>query len=284
MSLRAEGITFGYPGGRVLYQGLSLEVEPGERVALRAPSGAGKTTLCRLLAGYLEPSGGRVVVDGEPLAPLARRRGAAARAPQPVQLLAQHPEQAFDPRMRLGKSLREGVAGLPGQERAAALAQLDAYAAGSAGAVGSPASGGAAGSAGAAPAAASNCASRWAEPPARSGAGASDATRSATSGEAPAALSVSDLLAQFGIRPAWFARFPHELSGGELMRLAMVRALLARPRYLIADESTAMLDALTQAQLWRALIAQADARGLGMVVVSHSPALVSRIATRVVDL
>lgn len=269
MSLRAEGITFGYPGGRVLYQGLSLEVEPGERVALRAPSGAGKTTLCRLLAGYLEPSGGRVVVDGEPLAPLARRRGAAARAPQPVQLLAQHPEQAFDPRMRLGKSLREGVAGLPGQERAAALAQLDAYAAGSAGA---------------APAAASNCASCRAEPPFRSGAGAPDAARSAAGGEAPAALSVSDLLAQFGIRPAWFARFPHELSGGELMRLAMARALLARPRYLIADESTAMLDALTQAQLWRALIAQADARGLGMVVVSHSPALVSRIATRVVDL
>ena len=45
-----------------------------------------------------------------------------------------------------------------------------------------------------------------------------------------------------------------------------------------------MFDAVTQARLWQALLAEADARDLGMVFVSHSPALSARIATRVVDL
>lgn len=253
MSLQARDITFAYDGAQPLYQGLSLDVEPGERVALAAPSGAGKTTLCRILAGYVEPQAGRVLVDGAPLVPLARRRGAVARTSQPVQLLAQHPEQAFDPRLRVGKSLREGVAGLPGAVRAEAEAALAAYAGAGAGRPGD--SDGACGPAGpAGPAAAA------------------------------AARPCTALLERFGVRSAWLTRFPHELSGGELMRCAMVRALLARPRYLIADESTAMLDALTQAQLWRALIAEADARGLGLVLVSHAPALVSRVATRVVEL
>ena len=47
--LEARDITFGYPGAKPLYSGFSLQVEPGERVALQAPSGFGKTTLCRVL-------------------------------------------------------------------------------------------------------------------------------------------------------------------------------------------------------------------------------------------
>ena len=45
-----------------------------------------------------------------------------------------------------------------------------------------------------------------------------------------------------------------------------------------------MLDAVTQAQLWEFLRSEAETRGLGLVFVSHNPALVERIATRVVDL
>ena len=75
-------------------------------------------------------------------------------------------------------------------------------------------------------------------------------------------------------------RYPDELSGGELMRLAMVRALACRPRYLIADESTAMLDAVTQAELWHVLMGLQERDGWGLALVSHSPALVTRVATR----
>ena len=75
-------------------------------------------------------------------------------------------------------------------------------------------------------------------------------------------------------------RRPHELSGGELMRLAMVRALACQPRYLVADESTAMLDAVTQAELWQVLMGLQERDGWGLALVSHSPALLSRVATR----
>ena len=68
------------------------------------------------------------------------------------------------------------------------------------------------------------------------------------------------------------------------MRLAMVRALATGPRYLIADEATAMLDAVTQAELWRVLLELQRRDGWGLVMVSHSPALLGRVATRRVEL
>ena len=61
-------------------------------------------------------------------------------------------------------------------------------------------------------------------------------------------------------------------------------ALAANPRYLVADEVSTMLDAVTQAQIWRFLVEETQARGIGLVFVSHSHALTERIATRVVDL
>ena len=96
--LEARDITFGYPGAKPLYSGFSLQVEPGERVALQAPSGFGKTTLCRVLAGFERPQAGEVLLDGRPLP----RRGVC-----PVQLIQQHPEQAVDPRLRMRKTLAE---------------------------------------------------------------------------------------------------------------------------------------------------------------------------------
>ena len=201
MTLSAKDLSFSYPGAGPVLAGVTLSVAPGERLALRGRSGRGKTTLCRLLAGHLAPTGGRVLVDGASLDP-------RARGPRPVQLLPQHPERAFDPHLRLRRSLAEA------------------------------------------------------------GEGALD----------------PDLLCRLGVDPAWLDRLPHELSGGELMRLAVVRAIACAPRYLIADESTAMLDAITQDELWRALMAWQAERGAGIVLVSHSPALVARVSTRVLDL
>ena len=209
--LEARDISFGYPGtGKLLYEGFSLCVEAGECLELRAPSGFGKTTLCRVLAGYERPSKGSVLVDGRPLP----KRGAC-----PVQLVLQHPELAVDPRMRMRDTLLEALA--------------------------------------------------------HAGSGAS-------------AGAFDDELARLkdglGIQEKWLSRFPHELSGGELQRFCVARALLAKPRYLIADEMTTMLDALTQAQLWAFLLEELEVRDMGLIFVSHSPALAERIATRTVDL
>lgn len=216
--LEAKDIRFAYPGCAPLYEGVSLSVAPGERVALSAPSGFGKTTLCQVLAGYLAPQAGTVTVDGEPLP----RRGRC-----PVQMIWQHPERACDPRLRMRDTLAEAGVTCAKVARGARAGDL----------------------------------SELVENPEH-----------------------ARLLESLGIRAAWLSRYPHELSGGELQRFCIARALAARPRYLIADEMTTMLDALTQAQIWRALLAEVDARGMGLVFVSHSPALTERIATRVVDM
>ena len=194
--LEARNLSFGY-GKKPLYEGFNLAIESNERVALSAPSGFGKTTLCRLLAGYEQPSAGSILVDGKPLP----KRGVC-----PVQMIWQHPETAVDPRMRMEQTLAEA--------------------------------GGA---------------------------------------------SV-DLLKALGIQDRWLSRYPHELSGGELQRFCIARAFAVQPRYLIADEVSTMLDAVTQAQIWRFLVSETQARGIGLIFVSHSLALTERVATRVVNL
>lgn len=201
MSLVCHDVSFSYDHSVPVLDRVSLSVERGERVALVAPSGFGKTTLCRILAGYLTPASGSVEVDGSHLPQKGLR---------PVQLIWQQPELAFDPRLRMERSLAE-VHGYDEVYR-------------------------------------------------------------------------DELMEEFGIAWSWLSRFPSELSGGELMRFCIVRALLGRPSYLICDEMTAMLDAITQAFVWKRLLAVSDRTRTGLLVVSHSPALVERVSTRCIDL
>ena len=92
------------------------------------------------------------------------------------------------------------------------------------------------------------------------------------------------LLDDLGIRDEWLQRYPHELSGGELQRFCIARALATRPRYLICDEVSTMLDAVTQAHIWHVLLDYVARENAGMLLVSHTPALTARIATREVAL
>lgn len=86
------------------------------------------------------------------------------------------------------------------------------------------------------------------------------------------------------VDPAWLDRYPHEVSGGQLQRINLARALLADPEFLIADEITASLDAITQARLWRDLTARTSEGGIGLLVISHDDALLNRLCDRVLDL
>lgn len=196
-TLQACNLRFGYPGKAPLFLDFNVQVQKTERVALKAPSGFGKTTLCKLLAGHLEPEQGAVLLDNEALP----RKGRC-----PVQLIGQHPELAVDPRLRMGTTLKE------------------------------------------------------------------------------AGLLDDSLKEKLGIQSKWLKRYPHELSGGELQRFCIARALIAHPVFLIADEISTMLDAITQAQIWQFLIQETQARGIGMVFVSHSAALTKRVATRTIEL
>lgn len=92
-----------------------------------------------------------------------------------------------------------------------------------------------------------------------------------------------ELLDCLGIEQEWLKRWPNELSGGELQRFCVARALSPNTRILIADEMTTMLDAITQAQIWNAVLKIVKKRQMGMIVVSHEAKLIQRLCHRVVD-
>ena len=66
--IRAEALTYAYPGGVPALDGLDLAVEKGRRLAILGANGAGKTTLLLHLNGTLRPSQGRILIDGTPVA------------------------------------------------------------------------------------------------------------------------------------------------------------------------------------------------------------------------
>ena len=99
MQLRAENISFRYNNKSPwILKNVDLTIETGERVALTGPSGYGKSTLSKILAGYLEPTEGQVLLDGKPL---------PTRGYSQVQLIYQHPEQAVNPRWKMERTLKE---------------------------------------------------------------------------------------------------------------------------------------------------------------------------------
>ncbi|HWR44874.1 ABC transporter ATP-binding protein [Sporomusa sp.] len=92
------------------------------------------------------------------------------------------------------------------------------------------------------------------------------------------------IIDELGIERDWFNRFPGELSGGEVQRFCIARALGKRTQFLIADEISTMLDLITQSQIWNFLLKEVEKRNIGLIAVTHSKALMDHIATRQVIL
>ena len=99
MRLEAKNVSYRYSERFPwILRDVSVMVEEGERVGLVGPSGYGKSTLMRLMAGYLKPGSGEILLDGKPLP----KEGVC-----PVQLIYQHPEKAINPRWKMKKVLEE---------------------------------------------------------------------------------------------------------------------------------------------------------------------------------
>lgn len=86
-----------------------------------------------------------------------------------------------------------------------------------------------------------------------------------------------DLIDSFGIQKSWLKRWPNELSGGELQRFAVLRALSPNTNFLIADEMTTMLDAVTQVQILDLVVDISKKRDIGILLVSHDKELIKKI-------
>lgn len=194
--LEADGIAKAHGRGAPLFEDLSIEVRAADRIAIRGPSGVGKTTLCNVLLGLLQPDRGVV-------------RRATGLARTAFQKLHQDPVAAFAPRAPLGRSLDDALR-LHGRDRS----ELDAH------------------------------------------------------------------LRALRLSPGLLARRPHEVSGGELQRLALARVLLARPALLFADEPTSRLDPIAQQEAMSMLVARVVQDGLALVLVTHDDDISQRVATR----
>lgn len=199
MKLEVKNLSYQYTEkDRMILKDFSFTMTNQERLGLAAPSGMGKTTLCKLIGGYLEPDRGEILLDGKPIS--------AYKGYCPVQMIWQQPELAVNPRLRMREVIAEGD---EVEER---------------------------------------------------------------------------VIKGLGIEPDWMNRFPAELSGGELQRFSIARALGKRTRFLLADEISTMLDLITQSQIWNFLLQEVQNREIGLIAVSHSQALLDKVCSRQIDL
>lgn len=198
MQLKIENISFRYNDKSPwILKDINMKIESGERVGIIAPSGYGKSTLAKIIAGYENPTCGKILIDGKEI----NKNGFC-----PVQMIHQHPELSVNPRWKMEKILNE-------------------------------------------------C---W--------------------------NPDDKMLEKLGIEKEWLKRWPAELSGGELQRFCIARVLSPDTKFLICDEITTMLDVISQAQIWKALIEIADEKDYGMLIITHNMHLAERICTRIIDL
>ncbi|SFM59910.1 peptide/nickel transport system ATP-binding protein [Pseudonocardia ammonioxydans] len=195
--LAVTGLSVSTPAGALLLSDVDLTVSRGGLLAVVGPSGAGKTTLGRAIAG-LAPCTGEVRVGGSPV---TGRRA--------VQYVHQDCRSAFlDHRPVLDQVARPA-------ELLRRLPRADARAA------------------------------------------------------------ARTVLARLGLDSGTAARRPGELSGGQLQRASVARALLARPAVLVADEATSALDGEHRRLLLGELDRARREDGLAVVLISHDPAVVA---------
>lgn len=198
--LELHGAGFAYGSRRVL-DDVSLQLDEGDSLGLVGESGAGKSTILRLLLGLATPREGQVLFEGAALN--LRDRAQMRRFRASVQPVFQDPYSSVDPRQRIDRIIGEPL-------RSLGLA---------------------------------------------SGA---DAQR-----------RIAEALDAVGLPADTALRYPHEFSGGQRQRIAIARAVVSRPRVLLADEPVSALDVTTRVQVLELLDRLRRENGLSLVMVSH---------------
>ncbi|MMZ61968.1 Oligopeptide transport ATP-binding protein OppF [compost metagenome] len=92
-----------------------------------------------------------------------------------------------------------------------------------------------------------------------------------------------DHMKRYGINPAheYIYRYPHELSGGQLQRISILRSMLLQPQVLLADEPFSMLDVSIRADMMRMLVNLVRSQQMSMIFISHDIRAARWLADRV---
>ena len=208
----------GKGGRRVLQKavdGASVVLEEGDTLGIVGESGSGKTTLGRMIAGLERPDDGEVLIGGDRVENLARKRHDRVLS-RLVQMIFQDSSSALNPRMTVGSILREVLHVHRGRE----------------------------------------------------GAGRHQD-------------SVGALLDKVGLPVAILERYAWELSGGQLQRVCIARALAVNAKILVCDEPVSALDVSIQAQVLNLLVSLQREAGLTLVFISHDIGVIEYVSHRV---
>jgi oligopeptide/dipeptide ABC transporter ATP-binding protein len=192
--------------------GVSFSVDPGETLGLVGESGCGKSTTGLALLRLVQPTGGRVLLDGQDVTAAGGRELRALR--RRMAMVFQDPHASLNPRRNVGRSIAEpleihGLHGGRHDER------------------------------------------------------------------------VAELLQMVGLAPEFAGRFPHEMSGGQLQRVGIARALAVEPDLIVLDEPIASLDVSVQAQVMNLLRRLQRELGVAYLFIAHDLAAVAHLSPRV---
>lgn len=172
---------------------------------MTGPSGEGKSTLGRVIAGIEKPTYGTVYYEGSSLSEMKKTKYMAFR--RKVQIMFQDPTGAFNPRKKIGSSVFDvlKLLKIPNIEHAS---------------------------------------------------------------------KTKEMLITIGLSEEVLSRYPSQLSGGQLQRLAIGRILLLEPEYIILDEPTSALDVSVQAQILHMLKNVQTEKNIGYILISHDQAVI----------
>lgn len=191
--------------GRILVDGLDLDVSPGEIVAILGPSGSGKTTVLHSIAGIVVPERGEIEITGTTLSNLRSGARAAFRLKH-IGMIFQFGDLL--PELRVGENVSFPLR-LQGERRASAEHRAEM------------------------------------------------------------------MLASVGLGGRG-AEHPDDLSGGEVQRVGIARALVSNPAVVLADEPTGALDEKNSICVMDLLVARARELGTAVIVATHDPLVALR--------